>query len=99
MQATSPTNQYRAIFISDVHLGTRGCKAEFLLDFLKHNDADVIYLGRRSRRARLGARQGGRAGDRPAPRRLPALCRNLFLGSGDPPVPRQSRADGLDPLP
>ena len=25
---------YRAVFISDIHLGTRGCKAEFLLDFL-----------------------------------------------------------------
>jgi UDP-2,3-diacylglucosamine pyrophosphatase LpxH len=35
---------YRAIFISDVHLGTRGCKAEFLLDFLKHTEADQIYL-------------------------------------------------------
>ena len=44
MQATAPTNHYRTIFISDVHLGTRGCKADFLLDFLKHNDADEIYL-------------------------------------------------------
>ena len=35
---------YRAIFISDVHLGTRGCKAAFLLDFLKHNEAEWIYL-------------------------------------------------------
>jgi UDP-2,3-diacylglucosamine pyrophosphatase LpxH len=44
MQATAPTNHYRTIFISDIHLGTRGCKADFLLDFLKHNDADEIYL-------------------------------------------------------
>jgi UDP-2,3-diacylglucosamine pyrophosphatase LpxH len=35
---------YRAIWISDVHLGTRGCKAEFLLDFLKYNEAQTIYL-------------------------------------------------------
>lgn len=35
---------YRAIFISDLHLGTRGCKADMLLDFLRHNDADMIYL-------------------------------------------------------
>jgi UDP-2,3-diacylglucosamine pyrophosphatase LpxH len=35
---------YRAIFISDVHLGTRGCKAEFLLDFLKHVESDNLYL-------------------------------------------------------
>src|SRR5690348_1332954 len=44
MQAIPPTNHYRALFLSDIHLGTRGCKAEFLLDFLKHNDADEIYL-------------------------------------------------------
>ncbi len=37
-------HRYRAIFISDVHLGTRGCKAEFLLDFLKHTSCDRLYL-------------------------------------------------------
>ena len=26
---------YRAIFISDLHLGTPGCQADALLDFLK----------------------------------------------------------------
>jgi len=36
--------QYRAIWISDTHLGTKGCKAEFLLDFLKHNECDELYL-------------------------------------------------------
>lgn len=35
---------YRTIFISDLHLGTRGCKAEFLLDFLKNTDSDKLYL-------------------------------------------------------
>jgi len=35
---------HRAIWISDVHLGSRGCKAEFLLDFLKHNESDYLYL-------------------------------------------------------
>ena len=34
----------RTLFLSDVHLGTRGCQAELLLDFLRHYDADVIYL-------------------------------------------------------
>jgi hypothetical protein len=29
--------RWRAIFLSDIHLGTRGCKADFLLDFLRHN--------------------------------------------------------------
>ena len=36
--------RHRTIWISDVHLGTRGCKADFLLDFLRHNDAATIYL-------------------------------------------------------
>lgn len=35
---------YRAIWISDIHLGTRGCKAEFLLDFLRHTESDYLYL-------------------------------------------------------
>lgn len=35
---------YRAIWISDMHLGTPGCKAEFLLDFLRHNESDQLYL-------------------------------------------------------
>lgn len=37
-------NRYRAIFISDIHLGTRGCKAEFLLDFLRWNESKHLYL-------------------------------------------------------
>ena len=35
---------YRTLFISDVHLGTRSSQAEMLMDFLKHNDAETIYL-------------------------------------------------------
>ncbi|MEC9363481.1 MAG: UDP-2,3-diacylglucosamine diphosphatase [Sinimarinibacterium flocculans] len=35
---------YRAIWISDVHLGTPGCKAEHLVDFLKHHTCDRLYL-------------------------------------------------------
>jgi UDP-2,3-diacylglucosamine pyrophosphatase LpxH len=37
-------NKYRTISISDVHLGSRGCKAELLKNFLKHNTADHLYL-------------------------------------------------------
>lgn len=37
-------NTYRSVFISDVHLGTRTAQAEALLDFLKHTEADTIYL-------------------------------------------------------
>lgn len=35
---------YRAIFISDLHLGTPGCQADALLDFLKENTSDYLYL-------------------------------------------------------
>jgi len=34
----------RALFISDVHLGTRTAQAEPLLDLLKSVDADILYL-------------------------------------------------------
>lgn len=40
---TKPAH-HRSLFISDIHLGTRGCQAEILLDFLRNNDADTIYL-------------------------------------------------------
>lgn len=36
--------KYRSIFISDVHLGTRDCKAEALNNFLKNNSCDTLYL-------------------------------------------------------
>jgi UDP-2,3-diacylglucosamine pyrophosphatase LpxH len=35
---------YRTLFLSDLHLGTRGSQAELLLDFLRHNEAQTIYL-------------------------------------------------------
>src|ERR1700722_1725384 len=35
---------HRTIFISDVHLGTRGCKAETLVDFLNRNECQTLYL-------------------------------------------------------
>ncbi|HTH95853.1 MAG TPA: UDP-2,3-diacylglucosamine diphosphatase [Stellaceae bacterium] len=35
---------YRSIWISDIHLGTRGCQADLLLDFLKYNESDHLYL-------------------------------------------------------
>ena len=34
----------RTLFLSDVHLGTKGCQAETLLDFLRCYDAATIYL-------------------------------------------------------
>ncbi len=38
------THRYRTLFISDVHLGTRGCQADLLLDFLKHNESESLFL-------------------------------------------------------
>lgn len=34
----------RAVFISDVHLGTRACQAERLLDFLKEYESEYLYM-------------------------------------------------------
>lgn len=36
--------RFRTIWISDVHLGTRGCNAELLIDFLDHVDSEKLYL-------------------------------------------------------
>lgn len=36
--------QFRSIWISDTHLGTRTCKAEYLLDFLRHTESKNLYL-------------------------------------------------------
>src|SRR5262245_10166707 len=34
----------RAIFLSDIHLGTKGCRADLLLNFLDAHDAQSFYL-------------------------------------------------------
>ncbi len=36
--------RFRTIWISDVHLGTKGCNAELLIDFLDHTDSQTMYL-------------------------------------------------------
>ena len=38
------SQRYRTIFISDIHLGTAGCQAEALLEFLKTYRCDYLYL-------------------------------------------------------
>jgi UDP-2,3-diacylglucosamine pyrophosphatase LpxH len=40
---TAPV-KYRALFLSDIHLATKACRAEELVSFLKSHDADTIYL-------------------------------------------------------
>lgn len=42
--ARPPTRRYRTIFISDLHLGSPGCKAECLQDFLRHVESEYLYL-------------------------------------------------------
>jgi UDP-2,3-diacylglucosamine pyrophosphatase LpxH len=38
------TRHVRAIFVSDIHLGTRGCQAERLLEFLRTHHAEYLFL-------------------------------------------------------
>jgi predicted MPP superfamily phosphohydrolase len=40
----APRRRYRTIWISDVHLGTRGCNDRLLIDFLDHVDSETLYL-------------------------------------------------------
>jgi UDP-2,3-diacylglucosamine pyrophosphatase LpxH len=50
MNASAPhpllqaTHRYRTVFISDVHLGTRGCRSDFLADFLRRMSCDKLFL-------------------------------------------------------
>ena len=44
MTTDPAAREFRTLFISDVHLGARGCQAERLVDFLRHHDADTLYL-------------------------------------------------------
>jgi UDP-2,3-diacylglucosamine pyrophosphatase LpxH len=44
MASASGVSMFRTIWISDIHLGTSGCKAEFLLDFLRNHESDTLYL-------------------------------------------------------
>jgi UDP-2,3-diacylglucosamine pyrophosphatase LpxH len=44
MSDECPERRFRTLFISDVHLGTRGSQADRLLGFLRRHDADTIYL-------------------------------------------------------
>jgi UDP-2,3-diacylglucosamine pyrophosphatase LpxH len=41
---TDASVHLKTLFISDIHIGTRGCQAEALLDFLRHYDAQTIFL-------------------------------------------------------
>ncbi|SFR77333.1 UDP-2,3-diacylglucosamine diphosphatase [Sphingomonas jatrophae] len=36
--------RYRTVWISDIHLGTPGCNADLLYDFLRQTDCETLYL-------------------------------------------------------
>jgi UDP-2,3-diacylglucosamine pyrophosphatase LpxH len=40
----SSRQRHRTVWISDVHLGTRGCNAAMLVDFLRSIECDTLYL-------------------------------------------------------
>src|SRR6266851_3251464 len=39
-----PPLRLRTVFISDIHLGFKGCSADLLLDFLNHVEMDRLFL-------------------------------------------------------
>lgn len=39
-----PKRRYRTVWVSDVHLGTRGCNATMLVDFLRSIECETLYL-------------------------------------------------------
>ena len=41
---SKPTFRFRTVFISDIHLGFRGCSAGYLLDFLRSVETETLYL-------------------------------------------------------
>ncbi len=44
VKSKSDPKSYKTIFISDIHLGSKACQAELLLDFLRYNDSEKLYL-------------------------------------------------------
>ena len=44
MNALYRPHRYRSIFISDLHLGTKGCRSDFLADFLRRTESEQLYL-------------------------------------------------------
>ena len=44
IQKLAVDHSYRAVFISDTHLGTRGCRCDFLADFLRQMSCQSLFL-------------------------------------------------------
>jgi len=43
-EAGGRRHRYRSVWISDLHLGTPGCQAAALLDFMRHVESDHLFL-------------------------------------------------------
>jgi UDP-2,3-diacylglucosamine pyrophosphatase LpxH len=43
-QKSPVINHFRSLWISDVHLGTKDCRADLLIEFLKQHSCDRLYL-------------------------------------------------------
>ena len=43
-RSVTPKQKFRTIWISDIHLGTSGCNATLLLDFLANCECETLYL-------------------------------------------------------
>ena len=44
MKNKPPLLKYKSIFISDLHLGTKGCQANKILEFFKNSRSENLYL-------------------------------------------------------
>jgi UDP-2,3-diacylglucosamine pyrophosphatase LpxH len=44
IERTPSPLRLRTVFISDIHLGFKGCSADLLLDFLHHVEMDTLFL-------------------------------------------------------
>ena len=44
MQSALTDERLRTVFLSDVHLGSRDCRVNLLLDFLRQTKCDFLYL-------------------------------------------------------
>ncbi len=44
MHIDQPKRRYRSVFLSDTHLGTKGCRSDFLVDFLRRTECERLYL-------------------------------------------------------
>jgi UDP-2,3-diacylglucosamine pyrophosphatase LpxH len=44
LSETEGARHYRTIWLSDIHLGTKGCRADMLLDFLRETESEFLYL-------------------------------------------------------